>query len=67
MLPFKFGWQEEYFAVSVSESQIDKVRNYIEEQIEHHRVKSFAEEYQEFIEKFGFGGMDEIQAGNGEK
>ena len=67
MLPFKFGWQEDYFAVSVSESQIDKVRKYIEEQIEHHRVKSFAEEYQEFIEKFGFGEMDRMKPGMGDK
>jgi REP element-mobilizing transposase RayT len=55
ILPFRFGWQDDYFAVSVSESQIDNVRKYIDGQTEHHRVKSFADEYQEFIEKFGFG------------
>lgn len=54
LLPFRFGWQDDYFAVSVSESQIEKVRNYIDEQVEHHRVKSFDDEYREFIEKFGF-------------
>lgn len=53
-LPFRFGWQDDYFAVSVSESQLDAVRAYIDGQIEHHKVKTFADEYQEFIEKFGF-------------
>ncbi|MDY7393960.1 IS200/IS605 family transposase [Aureibaculum sp. 2210JD6-5] len=32
----KFQWQDEYFAVSVSESMIDKVRNYIKNQEIHH-------------------------------
>jgi len=49
-----FAWQEEYIAVSVSESQVDKVREYIKNQEEHHRVKSFTEEYDLFIEKYGF-------------
>jgi len=50
----KFEWQDEYFAVSVSESFLDKVRNYIKNQEEHHRKKSFQEEYDEFLEKYGF-------------
>jgi putative transposase len=50
----KFEWQDEYFAVSVSESIVEKVRNYIQNQEEHHRIKSFTEEYEEFIEKYGF-------------
>jgi REP element-mobilizing transposase RayT len=50
----KFEWQDEYFAVSVSESNINKVREYIKNQEEHHARKSFQEEYNEFIEKFGF-------------
>jgi REP element-mobilizing transposase RayT len=50
----KFGWADEYFAVSVSESQIEVVRNYIKNQEVHHREKSFVEEYDEFIEKYGF-------------
>ena len=45
----KFQWQEEYFAVSVSESILDKVREYIKNQEEHHKKKSFQEEYDEFI------------------
>jgi len=50
----KFEWQDEYFAVSVSESMVDKVRDYIKNQEEHHRKKTFQEEYDEFISKYGF-------------
>lgn len=50
----KFNWQSEYFAVSVSESMIENVRNYIKNQEKHHQKKTFAEEYQEFIEKYNF-------------
>ncbi|EAZ82831.1 IS200/IS605 family transposase [Algoriphagus machipongonensis] len=50
----KFEWQDEYYAVSVSESVLDRVRKYIKNQEDHHRKKSFQEEYEEFIEKFGF-------------
>lgn len=50
----KFEWQDEYFAVSVSESILDKVRNYIKNQEEHHHKKSFQEEYDEFISKYLF-------------
>ena len=50
----KFEWQDEYFAVSVGESSIDKVRNYIKNQEEHHSKKTFQQEYDEFISKYGF-------------
>ena len=50
----KLEWQDEYFAVSVSQSAYDNVRNYIKNQEEHHLKKSFQQEYDEFIEKFGF-------------
>ena len=50
----KFGWQDEYFAVSVSKSMVEKVRNYIKNQEEHHKSKSFQEEYDELINKYGF-------------
>ena len=49
----KFEWQDEYFAVSVSESGINKVREYIKNQEEHHKKKSFREEYDEFVNKYG--------------
>ena len=50
----KFGWQDEYFAVSVSETAVNKVREYIKNQEEHHKKKSFQQEYDEFIQKYGF-------------
>ena len=54
----KFGWQDEYFAVSVSESQIEKVVRYIRTQEEHHRKKSYTEECDEFFKKYGFEKFD---------
>jgi len=54
MIKGKFGWQDEYFAISVSESVLPRVRKYIRNQGEHHRIKSFSEEYGEFIKKYGF-------------
>ncbi|HNP18298.1 MAG TPA: IS200/IS605 family transposase [Fulvivirga sp.] len=50
----KFGWQDEYFAISVSESQVEKVRNYIKNQEVHHQKNSFDQEYKLFIDKYGF-------------
>ena len=51
----KFGWQDEYFAVSVSPSGLDSVRRYIANQEVHHRTVSFADEFDHFIERAGFG------------
>ena len=50
----KLSWQDEYFAVSVSESQVDKVRKYIHRQEAHHRQVSFQQEYDNIIKNFGF-------------
>lgn len=50
----KFEWQDEYFAISVNESMVDTVREYIRGQEEHHRKKSFAEEYRELLHRHGF-------------
>jgi putative transposase len=52
----KFAWQEEYFAISVSESIVDSVRNYIKNQEKHHLKRTFTDEYKEFIEKYNFKG-----------
>jgi REP element-mobilizing transposase RayT len=50
----KFGWQNEYFAVSIGESQIDSVRKYIRNQEVHHQKKNFQQEYDEFIKNYKF-------------
>ncbi|HOZ82731.1 MAG TPA: IS200/IS605 family transposase [Bacteroidia bacterium] len=49
---FKFSWQEGYGAFSYSHSQLNDVIAYITNQKEHHRKKSFKEEYVEFLKKF---------------
>jgi putative transposase len=54
LLNEKFEWQDEYFAVSVSESHIDKIRNYIKNQEDHHSRKMWEDECNELIEKYGF-------------
>ncbi len=52
----KFEWADEYFAASVSESMLDKVRTYIRNQEQHHKKVTFMQEYQEFINKYKFDG-----------
>lgn len=48
----KFEWQEGYGEFSYSHSALDQVIAYIQNQKEHHRKKSFREEYIEFLKKF---------------
>ena len=50
----KFEWQDEYMAISVSQSVADKVRTYIQHQEEHHQNKTFQQEYNEFMKGCGF-------------
>jgi putative transposase len=45
LLKTKFEWADEYYAASVSDSSVEKVRKYIYNQEEHHRKVSFEEEY----------------------
>jgi len=47
----KFSWQEGFGAFSYSHSSIDNVIKYIMNQKEHHKVKSFKEEYYAYITK----------------
>jgi len=51
----RFEWQDEYIAISVSESTVNKVREYIKNQEEHHKSKTFEEEYHLFLKKYNFG------------
>ena len=48
----KFAWQEGYGAFTYSRSQLNQVVQYIRNQPEHHRRKTFREEYIDFLEKF---------------
>lgn len=45
---------DDYFAASVSESMLDKVREYIKNQEEHHKKVTFTQEYENFIKKYNF-------------
>jgi REP element-mobilizing transposase RayT len=49
----KFAWGRGYAAFSVSQSGVDEVCAYIAGQAEHHRMKSFAEEYERFVKVYG--------------
>ena len=48
----KFNWQEGYGAFSYSKSHVDNVVKYILNQEEHHKKKTFKEEYLDFLRKF---------------
>ena len=47
-----FYWQNGYGAFSVNPSEIDKVITYIENQKEHHKKKTFQDEYRAFLKKY---------------
>ena len=47
-----FYWQDGYGAFSVNPSEVDVVIKYIENQKEHHRKKTFKEEYVAFLKKY---------------
>ncbi|HEX3798137.1 MAG TPA: IS200/IS605 family transposase [Verrucomicrobiae bacterium] len=49
----KFAWGKGYGAFSVSQSDVARVAEYISDQAEHHRTKSFAEEYERFVKVYG--------------
>ena len=49
----EFLWQDGYGAFTVSASLRETVRQYIAGQEEHHRKKSFQEEYVEFLRRSG--------------
>ncbi|HZE12441.1 MAG TPA: IS200/IS605 family transposase, partial [Chthoniobacterales bacterium] len=48
-----FFWQRGYGAFSVSPSQLQAAIKYVDEQQEHHRTRSFQEEYRELLRKHG--------------
>nr|NQU93367.1 IS200/IS605 family transposase [Bacteroidota bacterium] len=50
----KFEWADEYYAVSVSESQVSNVKAYINNQQIHHQKVTWEDEYQKFIKYYGF-------------
>jgi putative transposase len=48
-----FHWQDGYSAFTVGASGVERVRQYIASQEEHHRKRTFEEEYREFLKAYG--------------
>jgi REP element-mobilizing transposase RayT len=48
----KFHWQSGYGAFSIGQSGVEEVKTYIANQAEHHRVKSFEEEFRPFLKRY---------------
>ena len=51
-IPYKFSWQEGFGGFSYSKSKVSTVINYIQNQKEHHKKKTFIEEYKDFLRAF---------------
>jgi REP element-mobilizing transposase RayT len=49
----KFYWQAGYGAFSVSQSRVEKVREYIRKQAEHHKKRTFQDEFRQFLRRHG--------------
>ena len=47
----EFAWQQGYAAFAVSRSGLAEVTAYIDNQAEHHRTRSFQEEYRQFLDR----------------
>lgn len=52
LLPWRFGWQDGYGCFTYAHSQIDVVAQYVMSQKQHHRTKTFREEYTALLQKF---------------
>ena len=51
----RFAWGRGYGAFSVSHSEVGRVAKYIADQEGHHRKRTFEDEYQLFVKKYGSG------------
>jgi len=56
----RFAWGRGYGAFSVLHSDATKVANYIANQEDHHRKKSFAEEYEIFVQRYGLEWREDV-------
>ena len=59
LLRGKFAWGRGYGAFSVSHSDVERVAAYIATQEEHHRKRTFTDEFQIFVKKYGLEWHDE--------
>ncbi len=69
LIKFQFKWQDDYWAVGVSESHLQATREYINNQESHHSKVTFTEEVQIFMAKYGWklikDNVAKADAGNG--
>jgi putative transposase len=54
LVPEKFAWQDDFWAVSVGQSHLERLMNYIKNQEEHHSKKPFKAEIDELMVKYGW-------------
>jgi REP-associated tyrosine transposase len=59
LLRGRFSWGRGYGAFSVSHSDVDRVAQYIAGQEEHHRRKSFRDEFEQFVKQYGLEWHDD--------
>lgn len=55
----RFSWGRGYGAFSISHSDVDRVARYIAGQEEHHKKRTFAQEYELFVKRYGLEWRDE--------
>lgn len=53
-MKYRFEWADEYFSMSVSESGVDYVRQYIKNQDTHHKKETWEDEYEKLVGIYGF-------------
>jgi REP element-mobilizing transposase RayT len=54
LTPSKLYWADEYFAASACYDRLPVVRNYIRNQEMHHKVLTYAEDFERFMKEFGY-------------
>lgn len=59
LLKGRFAWGRGYGVFSVSHSNVDRVCKYIANQDAHHRKRTFEDEYQLFVRRYGLDWRDE--------
>jgi len=59
LLRGRFSWGRGYGAFSISHSHSERVAAYIANQEEHHRKKSFGQEFELFVKRYGLEWHDE--------
>jgi REP element-mobilizing transposase RayT len=53
----KFGWQDDFYSVSIGVSQLENLREYIRNQVHHHQKVSFQDELDKIIEEYKLARM----------